>query len=272
MAGKAEDILSQSAKSEELQEMFQKSKAFAQELMAENQRLRYRVVQLEKEGMELPVKVTAETGQLREENKRLAEQVAFLEKKFTEIEEENKDFAMRFVEVEAQNENLLNLYVASFQLHSTLDQAEVLQCIKEILINLVGTEEFGIYLVDEESSDLLLHGFEGELVIGRGRITCGEGVEGMVAAKGEAYYSDGVGTEGEVCVCIPLKIKEHVVGVIAIHRLLGHKATLTALDHELLQLLAGQAATALVSSKLYASADRKLKTMEGFINLLRATK
>src|SRR5581483_5763114 len=172
MAGKAEDILSQSAKSEELQEMFQKSKAFAQELMAENQRLRYRVVQLEKEGMELPVKVTAETGQLREENKRLAEQVAFLEKKFTEIEEENKDFAMRFVEVEAQNENLLNLYVASFQLHSTLDQA--------------GTEEFGIYLVDEESSDLLLHGFEGELVIGRGRITCGEGVEGMVAAKGEA--------------------------------------------------------------------------------------
>src|SRR5438552_8562589 len=143
MAGKAEDLMNQPAKSEELQEMFQKSKAFAQELMAENQRLRYRVVQLEKECMEQPGKLTAESGQLREENRRLAQQVAFLEKKFAEIEEENKDFANRFVEVETQNENLLNLYVASFQLHSTLDQAEVLQCVKEILINLVGTEEFG---------------------------------------------------------------------------------------------------------------------------------
>ena len=37
------------------------------------------------------------------------------------------------------------------------------------------------------------------------------------------------------------------------------------------RLLAGHAASALISSKLYAMADRKLRTIEGFMNLLRVT-
>jgi hypothetical protein len=53
------------------------------------------------------------------------------------------------------------------------------------------------------------------------------------------------------------------------YKLLPHKKGLSGLDHKLLELLAGHAATALVSSKLYAVADRKLKTIEGFMSLLR---
>ena len=83
------------------------------------------------------------------------------------------------------------------------------------------------------------------------------------------FFTEDAGEEGEVCACIPLKIKDRVVGVIAIYRLLSHKTGLTSLDHKLIELLAGHAATALVSSKLYAVADRKLKTIEGFMNLLR---
>ena len=67
----------------------------------------------------------------------------------------------------------------------------------------------------------------------------------------------------------PLKLKEQVVGVIAIYKLLAHKRQLTDLDHRLLELLAGHAATALVSSRLYAQTDRKLKTWEGVMSLLR---
>jgi AAA+ ATPase superfamily predicted ATPase len=40
---------------------------------------------------------------------------------------------------------------------------------------------------------------------------------------------------------------------------------------ELLELLAGHAASALISSKLYSMTDRKLRTIEGFMSLLRVT-
>ena len=271
MPEKPEEILKLFSKSEELLDMFRKGRAFTEELMYENERLRLRIVQLEKEKMDLSGTIMREAERLRLENSQLTQKLEFVDLRFQEIEAENKDFAIRYVEVEEQNESLANLYVASYRLHSTLDPAEVVDCIKEILMNMIGTEEFGLYVVDEETNELLLGGYEGEIAerLDRGRVAFGEGLEGMVAQTGEPFFTEEAGEFGEVCACIPLKIKERVVGVIAIYKLLSHKSGLSGLDHKLLELLAGHAATALVSSKLYAVADRKLKTIEGFMSLLR---
>ncbi len=70
------------------------------------------------------------------------------------MEQENFDFATKYAEVQQQNENLANLYVASYQLHSTLDPDEVIQIVKEILINLVGVEAFVIYMTDKKARTL----------------------------------------------------------------------------------------------------------------------
>jgi|ERR1700733_2088190 putative methionine-R-sulfoxide reductase with GAF domain len=271
MAEKPEEILKLFSKSEELLDMFKKGRAFTEELMYENERLRYRIVQLEREKMDLSGTLMREVERVKMENADLTQRVEFFNRRFEQIEAENKDFAQRYVEVEEQNESLANLYVASYRLHSTLDPAEVVQCISEILMNMIGSEEFGLFVVDDESSELILAGFEGEIAmrLEKGRIGFGEGLEGMVAQTSEPFFAEGAGDLGEVCACIPLKIKERVVGVIAIYRLLQHKNGLTALDHKLLELLAGHAATALVSSRLYAEKDRKLKTIEGFMSLLR---
>jgi hypothetical protein len=43
---------------------------------------------------------------------------------------------------------------------------------------------------------------------------------------------------------IPLKIKDSVIGVISINKLLEQKRAFTTMDHELFTLLAGHAATA----------------------------
>jgi nitrate/nitrite-specific signal transduction histidine kinase len=267
MPEKPEEILKLFSKSEELLEMFRKGKAFTEELMAENERLRYRIVQLEKEKMDLSGALMREIERLKLENAELTQKVEFLSRRFQEVEAENKDFAQRYIEVEEQNESLANLYVASYRLHSTLDPAEVVQCISEILINMVGSEEFGLFLVDDETSELVLAGYEGDVVgrLGRDRISFGDGLEGVTAQTGEAFFAEG----DQIAACIPLKIKERVVGVIALYKLLAHKRALTPLDHKLLELLAGHAATALVSSKLYAAADRKLRTIESFMSLLR---
>lgn len=265
------EILNLFKKSEELVEMLRKGRAFTEELMSENERLRYRVVQLEAENMNVPELLMKELERLRVENGQMAQKLDFLNRKFLRVEAENKDFAQRYVEVEEQNESLANLYVASHRLHSTLDSSEVVECIKEILLNMIGSEDFGLFVVDDESGQLIRSGYEGEIAAGpeKDRITLGEGTEGIVALEGRPFFNEEAG-EGP-CACVPLMIKERIVGVIAIYTLLSHKKGLSLLDHKLLELLAGHAASALISSKLYSMADRKLRTIEGFMSLLRVT-
>ena len=265
------EILTLFKKSEELVDMLRKGRAFTEELMCENERLRYRVVQLEAEMMSPPETLTQELERLRLENSQMAQKLDFIERRFMQVEAENKDFAQRYVEVEEQNESLANLYVASHRLHSTLDSSEVIECIKEILLNMIGSEDFGLYVLDDETDELVRAGYEGETAsnAAKARMSIGEGLEGVVAIHGEPFFSSS-GMD-EACACMPLKIKDRVIGVITIYSLLSHKKELTQLDHKLLELLAGHAASALISSKLYGMADRKLRTIEGFMSLLRVT-
>lgn len=265
------EILNLFKKSEELVDMLRKGRAFTEELMCENERLRYRVVQLEAEKMSPSETLTKELERLRIENGHMAQKIEFLDGKFQQVEAENKDFAQRYVEVEEQNESLANLYVASHRLHSTLDSLEVVECIKEILLNMIGSEDFGLFVVDDETGALVRSGHEGEMAGGseKANIVLGEGLEGVVALGGEPFFSEADG-EGP-CACVPLKIKDRVVGLIVIYTLLSHKKGLSVLDHKLLELLAGHAASALISSKLYSMTDRKLRTIEGFMSLLRVT-
>ena len=269
MTQESAEILNLFNRSEELVEMLRKGRAFTEELMRENERLRYRVVQLEAENIPPPEAVIKEVERLRFENGQMAQKLDFLNGKFQQVEAENKDFAQRYVEVEEQNESLANLYVASHRLHSTLDSSEVIECIKEILLNMIGSEDFALFVVDDESVELVRSGYEGETAGGsaKERLTMGEGPEGFVAMAGQPFFSEE--DNEEPCACVPLMIKERVVGVIAIYTLLSHKKGLSILDHKLLELLAGHAASALISSKLYSMADRKLRTIEGFMNLLR---
>ena len=144
-----------------------------------------------------------------------------------QIQKENQDFAARYVEIEAENNNLANLYIASYQLHSTLDFKEVLQIIMEIIINLIGAEEFAVMLLDEKTNELTAVAIEG---IPRDQIPpvrYGKGIIGNVAKTGENYFVDDIATYKRdilnPMVCIPLQIKEHVIGVIVILDVCGRR-------------------------------------------------
>src|SRR5947209_7745156 len=262
------------SRAEKFLELFNKGKEFTEELLRENQRLRYRLASMETEGAsrEEVDRLRAEVQQLTDENRRIA-------KRFREVEEENKDFANRYVEIEEQNNNLANLYVASYQLHSTLDFREVIQIVQEIVINLIGAESFAILLLDEKTNELKAIACEGEDVMpGMESISArlGEGILGEVAKTGESYYINQDIDGGKVTLekplaAVPLKIKEHVIGLIAIYRLLQQKDSFSAVDYELFSLLAAHAATAIFSSKLYSQSERKLNTIQSFLDLLTTT-
>lgn len=144
------------SRAEEFLQLFKKGAEFTQDLLKENERLRFRLLQLEENSHSRSDDVV-----VTEANRKLADRVSELEiekkeilERIAQVERENQDFAERYVEIESENNNLANLYIASYQLHSTLDFCEVLQIITEIIINLIGAEEFAILLLDEKTNEL----------------------------------------------------------------------------------------------------------------------
>ena len=69
------EILNLFKKSEELVDMLRKGRQFTEELMSENERLRYRVVQLEAEKMSPAETLTKELERLRNENGHMAQKL-----------------------------------------------------------------------------------------------------------------------------------------------------------------------------------------------------
>lgn len=216
------------------------------------------------------------TEELLHENERLRSTLASMQGTVEQLQQQNRDFSSRYAEVEEQNNSLANLYVATYQLHSTLDFREVVEIVKEIIINLVGAESFAILLLDEKTNELRSIAVEGkDEVAGMDSIAfrVGEGLLGGVAESGQSYYIIDDVDGGPVSVerpiaAVPLKIKEHVIGLIAIYKLLQQKHSFSAVDYELFALLAAHAATAIFSSKLYSQSERKLNTIQSFLDLL----
>jgi putative methionine-R-sulfoxide reductase with GAF domain len=153
-----------------------------------------------------------------------------------------------------------------------LDFREVLQVISEIIINLIGAEEFAVLLLEEKSKKLQVATHEGMALSQLPVIELGKGIIGEVVHTGESYFVENIESYpldyAHPMVCIPLKIKEHIIGVIVIYKLLEQKSRFADVDYELFTLLAGHAATAIFSSRLYSDSERKLSTIQGFIDLL----
>jgi putative methionine-R-sulfoxide reductase with GAF domain len=163
--------------------------------------------------------------------------------------------------------------VASYQLHSTLDYKEVVRIVQEIVINLIGAEAFHIWMVSEKSGALELEASEGQSPPSAA-IPLGQGTIGKAAQTGENFFADVVAHReatafDEPLAVIPLKIKDSVIGVISINKLLVQKTAFTTMDFELFTLLAGHAATAIFSAKLYSTSARKLTTLQGFLDMLK---
>lgn len=264
------------AKGRDFLEMYNKVTEFTKELMEQNAQLKTRIAELEDEGRQAASGGAAADPASRslferlEELKRERQEVL---DRYHQKEEESKDFNDRYVEVETENNNLANLYVASYQLHSTLDFHEVLNIITEIVINLIGIQTFALWLLDDKKQVLqpmLAEGIARERVPD---IVPGEGIIGAVVEGGEIWYREQNNPDAPLdwnqpMVCVPLKIKERVIGVIAVFQLLTQKERLSKVDYDLFTLLAAHAATAIFSARLYSDSVRKRKTIKGFLDLL----
>ena len=258
---------------DEFLQLFKRGAEFTKELLVENERLRGSLANLEQEQADAsrtPEGWKKYRAELVTRLQDLEQEYESVRVRLHQAEEENKHFASRYLEVEEENNNLANLYVASYQLHSTLDLDEVLKVILEIVINLVGAEVFAVYLLNGDTGELGVAACEGAEATEFPNCAQAGGILGEALEQAAPVCADPTQAMSldRPIVCIPLTVQERPIGLIAIFDLLQQKEGFTALDHELFSVLGGHASTALFAARLYSQSERKLNTIQGFIDLL----
>lgn len=226
---------------------------YANELLADNEHLRALVVTMKTERTVLD----ADLKDARESLVRHRVLELQLADKLRGIEADTQKARERFAEIEHQNTNLASLYVASHRLHGTLERVEVLAAIREIVANLIGSEEMGLFGVVPGAATLELVDNNGLDAARYAAVPSDRGILGRVASTGRTHITDIDGLHGasefDECLtaAVPLRAGDRIIGVIGIFRMLPQKPRIAPVDHELFELLAAQAGMALLCTEMH---------------------
>src|SRR5258708_40047793 len=169
---------------------------------------------------------------------RASDLIGILESKLSYADADRADLATRLIASESQVNRLTTLYVATYQLHATLDPEAVKATIADIAINLLGAEVFALLLKGKPQD-----GFE--VAMSEGAIGLpGDGHDGRYRGNDalvERAFADGGPCFGPIgnsslLAAIPLTSQGDVVGVLVIRKLLDHHTVRLEEDRELLYL------------------------------------
>jgi len=201
-----------------------------------------------------------------------------LDSRLADVEADREELSTKLAEYEHQVQRLMNLYVATYQLHATLDPAEVQATIAEIAINLLGAEKFVLLFWKTDNTPGGRSG-DCEIAFAQGMEDDASGTyQNGVYSGGDpavdATLADGVLRIGPIdgsdaLACVPLAVQGATVGALVILKLFDHKEQLRPEDRDLLDLIAAHAASALFAARVYSNTDRKLKTLESLVALVR---
>jgi hypothetical protein len=255
-----------------IQTFFRKGAEITEELLHEDERLRRRLRELEAENAALRAQVASDDAirDLLSKIEQLEREKHDLLSRFSDVQTSSSQYAERVGEIEGENAKLASLYVASYQLHSTLDLRTIVRQIKELLAQFVGARALAIYVADEDKGEVVPIASEGVLPSSLVRVKSGVGAIGKAYATGCAQWVEGDATSGTVdapAACIPLRIQDRTAGVIVVFATFEQKPTFVDVDFELFKLLGAHAASALVASRLFAMHDARLPSLDAFVDV-----
>jgi hypothetical protein len=250
-----------------LQTFFKRGAELTDELVSENRRLRDQIANLETENAALKTQLASDEA-IRDLLRKI-EQLEREKARLLSTVHRQEEITNRVTEIEAELESFANLYVASFQLHSSLRVRSVVRHVRELLEQLVGARSLAIYFVDEAARQLSPISAYGVDLATLPVIPLHDAPAGDVAAATiEKAYLTGLPhvAEGEVmappAACIPLQLEDRVVGVVAIYTLLAQKKGFVTVDRELFKLVGAHAGGALVAAHLWGQTGGRLPSVE----------
>lgn len=228
------------------------TRRYVESLLKETERLRLLVRSVENEKERLHREVDDLRGRLS----RQQETEAKLQSELAQIQRESARFAEDFALVEQQHNDLATLYIASYRLHGTLKRGEVLATIKEIITNLVGSEQVAVFERGRSNTELSLVASSGVDTESLAVLDLERHLIGRIARSGKLFLRgtdpslDGEATRLDLNACIPMMIDDELVGAVAVFRLLEQKGDWADVDHQLFEMLGTQAAVALYCTRM----------------------
>jgi signal transduction histidine kinase len=176
-------------------------------------------------------------------------------------------------ETERRAQQLSTLNVITRQLASTLEIQPLLKNILESAVDILNAEAGTLFLVDEQTAELIFQVTVGPVAqnLGGQRLPPGTGVVGKAVTKRMPIIVNDVaatttwnptsdqqtGFVTKAILAIPMEVRDRVLGVIEI---LNKKdgTTFTEDDQNLLSAFGGQAAVALENARLFTLTDQEL--------------
>jgi len=256
-----------------IQTFFKKGAELTEELLREDQRLRSRLRDVEAENAALRAQVASEDAirDLLAKIQHLEKEKKELLSRMSDAQASSSHYSSRFAEIESENAQLASLYVASHQLHSTLELRSIVRQLKELLAQFLGARAFAVYLVDEDKRELVPICSEGVTLSALKRLAIASaGVIGRAVESGAAEWVEGDATRGTIeapSATIPMLLHGRAVGAIAVFATYEQKREFVDVDFELFKLLGAHAASALVASRLFAEHGAKVGPVESFLDL-----
>ena len=169
-----------------------------------------------------------------------------------QLRAELADASRQLVAADAESGQLLRLHVALTRLVESADREAALEALKDVVINIVGSEDFAVYesgaVVATMGETAARHArFDGELPLVRDAIASGR--PRLAAIERESRQAGPVA-------CVPLMLGREVKALLVVFQLLPHKPALGTRDLDVLELLRAHAATALLAAELRSRALR----------------
>ena len=180
------------------------------------------------------------------------------------LEDNMREMEALLVRTERQAAQLANLYVATYQLHASLETPDVRAAVADIAVNLLGAEDFAIWVRDDEGK--FVRAPESS---GGGDQTYAGGDPLLDTCLRDHAVHFGPEPGSLVLAAVPFAAHGELLGVLEVRRFLSHKQGLSAEDRELLDLMAAHAASALLAARAFHVTQRKLQAYEGLLGFMR---
>jgi len=148
--------------------------------------------------------------------------------------------------------DLMKLLVAVRAMIESRDANAALESLQDILVNVIGCDEFSVYSIDPRERMLVPIAGSGEFVRPSDRVPLDGTWLGDLVEAGSLHIARERSTHerrhSDVAAVVPLRVLDRVVGAIVITSLFPHREILGTCDREVLGLLGAYASTAIIAA------------------------